>query len=106
MIKHIRHGDVLLTKIDTLPEGKEIQHKGQHILAWGEVTGHAHRLTVKDKDDMKVVESGGITFISLVAPAPLTHEEHRQLEIPSGIWKLTFEREFDPCLESIRQVRD
>lgn len=105
-MEHIRHGDVLLTKVEELPQGQVIKHSGQHVLAWGEVTGHAHRLTVKDRKDLKVVVKDGITYMSLTVSAPLTHEEHKRLEVPSGVWKMTFEREYDPFMESMRQVID
>lgn len=105
-MNHIRHGDVLLTRIDSLPDGKVIDHKGQHVLAWGEVTGHAHRLTVQNNNEMKVIQKDGTFYISLTVPAPLTHEEHSKIEVPSGIYKMTFEREYDYFLETISQVQD
>lgn len=101
----IRHGDLLLTKVETMPNGKTIKHDGQYILAEGEMTGHAHRLT-GDPNQLKVREKRNVTYMSLTIPMPLTHEEHKTIEIPFGIWKLTFEKEYDYFLEEIKQVED
>lgn len=103
---HVRHGDVLLTRVDALPEGEEVKHSGSHVLAYGEVTGHKHLLTAGKSEDLKVIRSDGVTFLSLAVPMPLSHEEHATVEVPSGIWKMTFEREYDPYLSNIRQVID
>jgi TATA-binding protein-associated factor Taf7 len=103
--QHIRHGDVLLTRVDSLPVGKEIPHDGEFVVAHGE-TGHRHRIQVKEKEDMKVVNVNGVIYMSLTIPAPLMHEEHKTIEIPKGIYRIGNEREFDYALESIRQVAD
>lgn len=102
----IRHGDILLTKVDKMPKGINVQHDGQHVLAIGEVTGHAHRVTVKNKDDLSVTLADGVKFVSLSVATPLTHEEHKQVEIPAGIYRMTFEREYDYAQESINDVQD
>ncbi len=104
--QHIRHGDCLLTRVDALPNGTSIQHKGEHILAYGEITGHAHRLHVKSPDNMKVIQVNGDTYICLMEMGTLTHEEHKQLEIVPAIYKLSFEREHDYALQSMRKVQD
>lgn len=106
MVTHVRHGDVLLTRVDSLPTGKDVEHDGEYILAYGEVTGHRHRICVKEKSDMKVINANGVIFMQLAVDAPLVHEEHAEIIIPYGIWKVTTEREYDPFLESIRNVSD
>lgn len=103
---HIRHGDILLTKVETLPNGNAVEHNGSHVLALGEVTGHSHRLTVKDKESMSVIMDGLTKYIQLTVSAPLTHEEHKQVEVPAGIYRMTFEREYDYAQEEITQVQD
>ncbi len=45
MDKIIRQGDVMLFKVEKLPKGAvEVETQGDVILAFGEVTGHAHRI--------------------------------------------------------------
>lgn len=103
---HIRHGDILLTKVDKLPKGNTVNHNGSYILALGEVTGHSHQVSVADKSQMTVVMDGLTKYIQLNVSAPLTHEEHKQVEVPAGIYRMTFEREYDYAQEEITQVQD
>ncbi len=105
-INHLRHGDVLMTRVDSLPKGSDIEHKGQYILKWGEATNHAHRLTVKNQNNMKVYQAADGVYICLMEIGTLTHEEHKQLEVPVGIYKIDQETEYDPFLSSIRVVID
>jgi len=44
MNKHYRHGDILLIKIDKLPENIRFKTKKSKVILKGEVTEHAHRL--------------------------------------------------------------
>jgi len=86
-----------------MPDGKEVKHSGELVLALGEKTGHRHVLYSKE---VKVVESNGVIYMSLTIPAPLKHEEHKTIEVPAGMYERVFENEFDYALESIRQVQD
>ena len=52
MSKMYRHGDVLLIKIDKLPDNAKFKVKKGNIILEGEVTGHAHRL----KGEAKILE--------------------------------------------------
>jgi hypothetical protein len=103
---NIRHGDILLSKVDSLPTGKEIPHEGEYVLAYGEVTGHRHRVCVKEKSDMKVINANGVIFMQLTVDAPLVHEEHKTIEIPKGIYRIGNEQEYDYCSHEIKQVTD
>ncbi len=105
MSNYYRHGDVLLTKVN-VPEGQEIKHKGSHPLAFGEITGHKHMLTVKDANNMKIMQAGKNLYIILMEIGTLTHEEHKTIEIQPGTYKMDFEREYDYASEDMRQVVD
>lgn len=100
-----RHGDVLLVPVET-SEGVEVKHSGQYPLAFGEVTGHSHRLTVKNPANMKVYQAGDKLFVCLLEVGTLTHEEHKTIEIQPGTYRRDMEREYDYFLESIRSVQD
>ena len=103
----IRHGDVLLTRIDSIPESETIDHKGEYVLALGEITGHAHRLRVKEPEQLKVTKSKeGVVYLTLMEVGTLTHEEHKTLEIPPGKWEMTFEREWSYIDNDFRKVID
>lgn len=104
---HFRHGDVLLSRIRVLPDGLEEQkHRGECILASGEVTGHHHRLTVKNPANMRVFQKEQKIYVMLMEVGTLTHEEHKEVRVPIGTYERTFEREFDYALDSLRTVID
>jgi len=130
MNKHYRHGDILLIKIDKLPEGIKFKTKRSRIILKGEVTGHAHRL----KGDAKILEVAekiannpigvwdGRTFIANVnintmeprsqiigyvvvkEPTELIHEEHNTITLPIGTYEIKHQREYDA--DYIRFVED
>ena len=106
----LRHGDISFHEIDKLPTGlTEIAHKGEMVLALGETTGHRHVLTVERS---KILESkwykdaSGGYYVSLSAPATVTHEEHKLIEVPAGIYKINNEQEFDYFANSVVRVID
>lgn len=98
----IRHGDVLLRQIDSLPkEKKEIKDK---TLAYGEVTGHSHRFT--DPSLVTRYSSGDKMYLELSAIGELVHEEHLPQVILPGVYEQITEREHDYIEESTRAVVD
>lgn len=85
-----RHGDVLIEKVDSI-NGKKLDHL---IIAEGEVTGHAHRIT---KGDAELYEKDGVMFLHVESEeALLTHEEHGPITLPKGDFKITIQREYIP----------
>jgi len=105
-----RQGDVFIQRIDEpIPNGvKKVRaDKGRTILAYGEVTGHAHALPQRAKlFRMEDVGSGTglVSWLDLDKPATLKHEEHAPIELPAGRYKVTIQREYSP--EEIRAVAD
>ena len=98
-----RQGDVLLIKQERLPENaKPAPHEANRIvLAYGEATGHAHALDIKYA---AVYQLGGTTFIEAMDGATVTHEEHREIALQSGVYKIVRQREYTP--QEVRYVRD
>lgn len=93
----IRQGDVLLISVDKLPAGaKDVTPKDDVILAYGEVTGHAHRIVQTiDAPKVRVWDAGAERFLQIVdSAAAVTHEEHTTV---------TFER---PLYQQIHQVEE
>lgn len=75
------------------------------VLAQGEVTGHAHRLT--EASDGLLVEVAGQLYLSVgVGGATITHEEHKPVELPQGEYRIGRVQEYDHFAEEARQVRD
>ena len=103
-----RQGDVLLIRIDEIPsDAAPCEVNGDVILAYGEVTGHAHRL---EAGKAKAFAKGGAwdpsaeRFIQALEGAELRHEEHAAILLPPGNYQIRIQREYHP--EAIRNVAD
>lgn len=100
----IRQGDVLLIPRRAIPKHATPvpRDRGRVVLAYGEVTGHAHALLEPEvelltADDVRFLRVDGVS-------AKLAHEEHDVLDIPAGNYEVRIQREYSP--EAIRDVRD
>lgn len=87
----IRHGDVILRKVDLIPNGAE-SLKDRKELAYGEVTGHAHRLDVGELFETK----DGKLYCRIGKQANLSHEEHKTLVIEPGEYEVVIKRQYTP----------
>lgn len=109
-----RQGDVFIQRLsdtEEVPEqAKPVPHdNGRTILAYGEVTGHAHALPSTAKlFRMEDNGSGAPNLTSYLKiegmPCSLKHEEHAPIELQPGTYKVTIQREYSP--EAIRAVAD
>lgn len=93
----VRQGDVLVTRVKTIPGGAKpkARDKNRAILAYGEVTGHAHQIADPDAVGavlLTVAESA--TFLRLARKATLVHEEHDTIDLPAGDYSVTIQREY------------
>lgn len=98
-----RQGDVFIERIAKLPSNLK-QQQGRIILAYGEVTGHAHE--IKNKNTARIYHDENMATILEVieALALLEHQEHGTVELEKGIYKIFCQREYSP--EEIRNVAD
>lgn len=119
---HIRQGDVLLLPVIALPNGCEPVplDKGRIVLAYGEVTGHAHAIAdhgikVNAAQAAEIAEAAiararlwraptGERYLEVKEPVSLVHEEHTAHTIPPGIYKLPTQVEYTPA--ELRRVAD
>ena len=127
-----RHGDLLLTRINAIPQktirtsnpiNSLINHDAvipeRNIIGLGEVTGHKHtilgksQLCIPQNSQAKSLLSGNISindiprfYFDAFDDVKLIHEEHKTLELPRGAYKVTREREFDPFRDIARQITD
>ena len=102
MNKFYRQGDVGLLKVEALPKGAEKQQVEERIiLAYGEVTGHAHAIAA---DDAALYFEGARRFLEVCYKADLTHEEHGRITLPAGTYKVIIQREYTP--NALRIVKD
>lgn len=100
MQMQIRQGDVLLTRLSGKTEAPEgmapVARDGDRvILAYGEVTGHAHALS---EAWVSLFEGMNGERLLVVAdePAVLRHEEHTAHELAPGTYRVVRQREYVP----------
>lgn len=85
-----RQGDVILVPVKEAKGEKE----NHLVLAEGEVTGHAHRVSVGEAALYKFEEQFYLKVQSDIAT--LTHEEHGPIELPAGNYRVIKQREYTP----------
>lgn len=112
-----RQGDVLFIKRDALPKGQRRKRENGTV-AYGEVTGHSHRLAPQNMATADVFECGageaGEQLFVRVSEdgisidgnpgASFIHEEHGTVNLPPGNYEIRIQQEYSP--EAIRNVVD
>ena len=130
IIKKYQQGDVVMFQVDDETFADYSNKRGHDgktcysghtatraILAFGEVTGHTHRINM---DEM--VKEAGVTlhmgwnrqagqdvpdaFEVHGDTATLIHEEHNPVEVPPGKYVVRIVREFDHITRRARNVTD
>jgi hypothetical protein len=102
----IRQGDVLFTKVNSIPKGGKKRDNG--IVAYGEATGHAHRLSILESAE--VLECGDGLYVHVSASgislegATFVHQEHGPAVLPPGKYRVDIQKEYAPS--AIRNVID
>jgi len=104
----VRQGDILFEAVNNVPKGlKKLQ---TNVLAYGEVTGHAHKIVSPSTDqlDMFSDENGDIYVMSKGGEVTVDHEEHGAITLPENTWLcVSRQREFDPlAADKERRVAD
>ena len=107
MEKHWRHGDIMVAAVRALPENVVVR-QGAPVLAWGETTGHSHRIEDRKATTFysfgnKRDEDGGY-FVVTAESVRLIHEEHGPIVLPQGVYRFWHQREYAPG--RIRRVVD
>lgn len=107
MMFQARQGDIFFEAVKK-PRGSK---KGiQPVIAYGEVTGHAHRIISPSMDQLQsyVDENGDIYVLSTQEEIKVGHEEHGPITLPPNQWYHIFrQREYDPnAAAKERQVAD
>jgi len=103
-----RQGDIFFKSVKEIPS-KTKPHK-TNILAYGEVTGHSHKISSPSISEMESVvdEKGDIYVRSLKCDVIITHDEHNSITLPMGEWIcVSRQKEYDPLSANReRQVAD
>lgn len=99
-----RQGDVLLIRVGSLPASTAPieRDRGRLVLAYGEVTGHAHVIDAPPAEATLLTAQEERRFLALVADAPLIHEEHGRIDVPAGIYEVRIQEEWTDEMEPQR----
>lgn len=91
-----RQGDVLLRKIDTLPpRATRSEWTTRIVLAFGELTGHAHAVDVAEAEEWRsAIHDVPGRFLRVFNQAILRHEEHAAIVVPAGVYEIVQQREY------------
>jgi hypothetical protein len=101
-----RQGDVLLLRLSEEeqeigePEILKDRDQGDIILAYGEVTGHAHRISAENAEKYEVRLATGIEeYLRVVeegGPVSLNHEEHATITLAPAVYAILHQEEYRP----------
>ena len=103
-MKIIRHGDLLIEQVDSIPSG--LEKKKDTILLEGEASNHFHRLHggIVFAEKPTIQNDYSLGFFELDEATELTHEEHGTIELQKGKYHFYCQREYDELQE--RRVID
>ena len=92
-----RQGDLLIRPV------KEIKGRKQknNIVALGEATGHSHTLLKGD-----VYRSNGKKFLVPQELSKLVHDEHKPIDLPTGKYEVTRQKEYKPAKVKASPIAD
>ena len=110
----VRQGDILIERIAKIPSNitprvTPENEKGRAILAYGEVTGHAHEIESPELATLSEIQDAMRALVpdyalKLSADTAVVHQEHGRIELPKGLYRVRRQREYAP--EAIRNVAD
>lgn len=100
-----RHGDLLLVKSSERRVGwLKADDKFDGIILRGEMTGHAHRLSDPASATAFRDGTGNVMELELHKSNSLVHEEHKEIVLPEGSYRVIRQREYEG--EGWRNVAD
>lgn len=93
--ENYRHGDVIIIPTKDDVKGEEVPADNDKIvLAYGEVTGHGHRLPANVGALLKYNDE---TYLRITEErAALTHEEHGEMILPKNNYEIKIRRQYVP----------
>lgn len=103
----VRQGDVLIVDAayrgDKSEVGTVVKSEGSRpVLAYGEVTGHAHRIAEPKR--ARLLDHQAERYLQVVSEATLRHEEHGAIVLHEGRYQQAFQVEEQG--EEVRAVED
>ena len=104
-----RQGDVLLLRREGgVPDGavEKARDAGRVILAYGEVTGHAHAIHDRNVCSLRAEGVAGDILRVTEGLVSLVHEEHATITIARGVYEVRIQREYGWAEQASRTVVD
>lgn len=102
-MKIYRQGDIVI-KPAKIPQ--DATPTKESVIAYGEVTGHAHRFA-EDRGTIFEHPATRRRFLRVIPGGlRITHEEHEDIPLPPGDYELIQQREYDWFSEEVRRVAD
>jgi hypothetical protein len=84
---------VLLERVSSAVLGREIGREGGRIvLAHGEESGHTHAIHEPQAALFRGRRTGQARFLRVCSPARLVHEEHGEIPLPEGLYRVCRQR--------------
>lgn len=102
-------GDMLITKIDSIPEGLEpMKPKGGQMIVAHSETGHHHVLPEADVDVFHAANDEFVLYLVVNNETELKHmrsfDTHESLKLQPGKYRINRQREYTP--EGFRRAAD
>ncbi|MDE2232887.1 MAG: hypothetical protein KGJ90_02030 [Patescibacteria group bacterium] len=99
-------GDITFTPFEGEIKGDKENHSGSYIVGYGEATGHTHTVYVENPTDMEIIKVADGFILSLKSEGVVKHQEHKEIRLAPGIYKVGHEREYDWFQDVARKVID
>jgi len=108
------HGDVIIKEVEGIPEGakKKEYTQGFSVLAYGEISGHAHCL---EGTKTELYETEGVVYLRCLEDVELKHQKldgsqakdaHKTIVLPKHDYQVGIVKEFDYFTGESRNVAD
>jgi hypothetical protein len=94
VLRQYRQGDVLLVPVVKVPDRATPHERdgGRAVLAYGEVTGHAHAIT---EPSALLFDRFGDLYLQADGSVTLRHEEHAPISIEPGVYRVVRQRQWE-----------
>ena len=96
-------GDVII--IERKPKEAPKEQNKEGVLAYGEVTGHSHRIT-NGRFEMFGNAMAATQYLKALEPVTISHEEHDPIYLPPGEYEIVKQREYNHLERAMRTVLD
>lgn len=106
----VRHGEVLLVPVDTIPNKAKLVNKGKDYVVAHSETGHHHVLELAKKQ-LRVYELDNELYLDVGDVGKLVHKKsgtdtHKTHTIAPGKYKIVIKQAFDYFKKALIRVRD